>query len=340
MRSACPTNSAADAAGPAPGQAQRPGPALALWQAARPVVTGRAAHRELGVAQCPLPPLCSPGSLGKSATYILTSLLLRAPVRFMAKKAGAKKRLLPDPVAHIGGAVGGASSLQLAPSRASMTVAAVGLRAAKRPKGGQLKAPTTEIPWTNQNVPNRGMRMGTVSHRVSWDATASPSPGPRSGPMAYVGDEGHWANTRFSMDEWLVIEEAKKNQPGWDHAVKQKWVQPRELDPAVGYFAKQAVVRSPLMNGWICEACADSLSLPPVPAGVLLVLQPCDGEASHQQKFGQHRQDRGNNLLDTYYYEPPPTWDAGRGHPSPTWSFNIKTHWYTHSRRRGANEFL
>ena len=159
--------------------------------------------------------------------------------------------------------------------------------------------------------------------------------------MAYVGDEGHWANTRFSMDEWLVIEEAKKNQPGWDHAVKHKWIQPRELDPAVtGYFAKQAVVRSPLMNGWICEACADSLSLPPVPAGVLLVLQPCDGEASHQQKFGQHRQDRGDNLLDTYYYEPPPTWDAGRGHPSPTWSFNIKTHWYTHSRRRGANEFL
>ena len=101
MRSACPTNSAADAAGPAPGQAQRPGPALALWQAARPVVTGRAAHRELGVAQCPLPPLCSPGSLGKSATYMLTSLLLRAPVRFMAKKAGAKMRLLPDPVAQI-----------------------------------------------------------------------------------------------------------------------------------------------------------------------------------------------------------------------------------------------
>ena len=58
--------------GPAPGQAQRPGRPSA--RPAGPVaggVTGRAAHRELGVAQCPLPPLCSPGSLGKSATYML-----------------------------------------------------------------------------------------------------------------------------------------------------------------------------------------------------------------------------------------------------------------------------
>jgi len=157
-----------------------------------------------------------------------TSLLLRAPVRFMAKKAGAKKRLLPDPVAQIGGAVGGASSLQLAPSGASFALAAAGLRDAKRPKGGQLKAPTAEIPWTNQNVPNRGTRMGTISHRASWDTTASPSPGPRSGPMTYVGDEGHWANTRFSMDEWLVIEEAKKNQPGWDQQAQQQ-LQRRKL---------------------------------------------------------------------------------------------------------------
>jgi hypothetical protein len=46
--------------------------------------------------------------------------------------------------------------------------------------------------------------------------------------MAYVGDEGHWANTRFSMDEWLVIEEAKKNQPGWDQQAQQQ-LQRRKL---------------------------------------------------------------------------------------------------------------
>ena len=251
-------------------------------------VTGRAAHRELGVAQCPLPPLCSPGSLGKSATYMLMldvglCCCLAGYVQYAGALGtgwratdwcwadvtaaaspsafhGQKGRRKKAPAARSGGTdrrscrwcvitAAGALRSIICPG----CCWPAGLRDAKRPKGGQLKAPTAEIPWTNQNVPNRGTRMGTISHRASWDTTASPSPGPRSGPMTYVGDEGHWANTRFSMDEWLVIEEAKKNQPGWDHAVKQKWIQPRELDPAVGYFAKQAVVCSPLMNGWICE---------------------------------------------------------------------------------------
>ena len=145
-------------------------------------------------------------------------LLLRSPVRFMAK--GVKRALLSPPVPRVGGGTGTASSLELAPSDVALKTAAVVARGAKRSKAGSTQEITSHTPWTNMNVPNRNPWMGTATHQEVWAEMACMQPGGSFATGGYVGDVGHWSNTRFSFDHWLRIEEASKNQANWDEAVK------------------------------------------------------------------------------------------------------------------------
>ena len=56
------------------------------------------------------------------------------------------------------------------------------------------------------------------------------------------------------------------------------------------------------------------------------------------QKFGNHRKDRGENpMANQYVLEPPPEWDSQNCRPKATAFFHANT-WRGHEQRRGETK--